>query len=314
MANNYDKYIKSCLNYTGGKYKLLKQIVPLFPKNINNFIDLFCGGANVAINVRPLNQIICIDHQKELIRLFNTLKTLPVERTFSIIEEIIHNFGLSNTYVYGYEEYGCSSSDGLSQYNKEKFLQLRDYYNQRETDDYYYDLVFYVLIVFSFNNQIRFNKKGHYNIPVGKRDFNIKIRNNLKDFITSIQKKNMEFIQTDFRDYDFSWLKWGDFLYADPPYLISTATYNEQNGWTEKEEKDLLHLLDQLHEQGVKFALSNVLEHKGQVNQILLKWLKENENIYYVNYLNFNYNNSNYQIKKKTAKTSEVLITNYLAK
>lgn len=313
MANNYDKYIKSCLNYTGGKYKLLKQIVPLFPKNINNFIDLFCGGANVAINVRPLNQIICIDHQKELIRLFNTLKTLPVERTFSIIEEIIHNFGLSNTYVYGYEEYGCSSSDGLSQYNKEKFLQLRDYYNQRETDDYYYDLVFYVLIVFSFNNQIRFNKKGHYNIPVGKRDFNIKIRNNLKDFITSIQKKNMEFIQTDFRDYDFSWLKWGDFLYADPPYLISTATYNEQNGWTEKEEKDLLHLLDQLHEQGVKFALSNVLEHKGQVNQILLKWLKENENIYYVNYLNFNYNNSNYQIKKKTAKTSEVLITNYLA-
>lgn len=313
MANNYDKYIKSCLNYTGGKYKLLKQIVPLFPKNINNFIDLFCGGANVAINVRPLNQIICIDHQKELIRLFNTLKTLPVERTFSIIEEIIHNFGLSNTYVYGYEEYGCSSSDGLSQYNKEKFLQLRDYYNQRETDDYYYDLVFYVLIVFSFNNQIRFNKKGHYNIPVGKRDFNIKIRNNLKDFITSIQEKNMEFIQTDFRDYDFSWLKWGDFLYADPPYLISTATYNEQNGWTEKEEKDLLHLLDQLHEQGVKFALSNVLEHKGQVNQILLKWLKENENIYYVNYLNFNYNNSNYQIKKKTAKTSEVLITNYLA-
>lgn len=313
MANNYDKYIKSCLNYTGGKYKLLKQIVPLFPKNINNFIDLFCGGANVAINVRPLNQIICIDHQKELIRLFNTLKTLPVERTFSIIEEIIHNFGLSNTYVYGYEEYGCSSSDGLSQYNKEKFLQLRDYYNQRETNDYYYDLVFYVLIVFSFNNQIRFNKKGHYNIPVGKRDFNIKIRNNLKDFITSIQEKNMEFIQTDFRDYDFSWLKWGDFLYADPPYLISTATYNEQNGWTEKEEKDLLHLLDQLHEQGVKFALSNVLEHKGQVNQILLKWLKENENIYYVNYLNFNYNNSNYQIKKKTAKTSEVLITNYLA-
>lgn len=28
-------YIKSCINYTGGKYKLLKQIVPLLPNDIN---------------------------------------------------------------------------------------------------------------------------------------------------------------------------------------------------------------------------------------------------------------------------------------
>ena len=27
--------IKSCWNYTGGKYKLLPQILPLFPDNIN---------------------------------------------------------------------------------------------------------------------------------------------------------------------------------------------------------------------------------------------------------------------------------------
>ena len=41
-------YIKSCLNYTGGKYKLLNQILPLFPQDIDKFIDLFCGGASVA--------------------------------------------------------------------------------------------------------------------------------------------------------------------------------------------------------------------------------------------------------------------------
>lgn len=41
MKNNY---IQSPLNYTGGKYKLLNQLVPLFPKNINTFIDLFGGG------------------------------------------------------------------------------------------------------------------------------------------------------------------------------------------------------------------------------------------------------------------------------
>ena len=35
------EYIKSPLNYVGGKYKLLPQILPLFPKNIDTFIDLF---------------------------------------------------------------------------------------------------------------------------------------------------------------------------------------------------------------------------------------------------------------------------------
>ena len=45
------KYVKSCLNYTGGKYKLLPQIIPLFPEDINMFVDLFCGGCNVGINV-----------------------------------------------------------------------------------------------------------------------------------------------------------------------------------------------------------------------------------------------------------------------
>ena len=43
--------IKSPMNYVGGKYKLLPQILPLFPKNIETFVDLFCGGFNVGINV-----------------------------------------------------------------------------------------------------------------------------------------------------------------------------------------------------------------------------------------------------------------------
>lgn len=37
-------YIKSPLNYTGGKFKLLPQILPLMPDDIENFVDLFCGG------------------------------------------------------------------------------------------------------------------------------------------------------------------------------------------------------------------------------------------------------------------------------
>ena len=57
---NKNNYIKSPLNYTGGKYKLLKQIIPLLPDNINTFVDLFGGGFNVGINVKA-NKIIYND-------------------------------------------------------------------------------------------------------------------------------------------------------------------------------------------------------------------------------------------------------------
>ena len=52
--------IQSPLNYTGGKYKLLPQILPLFPKDIDVFVDLFCGGCNVGVNVES-NRVIYND-------------------------------------------------------------------------------------------------------------------------------------------------------------------------------------------------------------------------------------------------------------
>ena len=39
-----EKYIKSPLNYVGGKYKLLNELVALFPTELNTFVDLFWGG------------------------------------------------------------------------------------------------------------------------------------------------------------------------------------------------------------------------------------------------------------------------------
>ena len=40
----------SPLNYTGGKYKLLPQLLPHFPKGVERFVDLFCGGCNVGLS------------------------------------------------------------------------------------------------------------------------------------------------------------------------------------------------------------------------------------------------------------------------
>lgn len=99
------------------------------------------------------------------------------------------------------------------------------------------------------------------------------------------------------------------FFYADPPYLITCATYNEQNGWTEDDEKDLLNYLDRLNKRGIRFALSNVLESKGRKNEILIKWIETHKE-YRTIPLDYDYSNSNYHTKK-AGVTKEVLVVNY---
>jgi DNA adenine methylase len=301
------KLVKSPLNYIGGKYKLLEQILPLFPNNIDTMIDLFCGGCNVGVNVNA-KKIIAIDKLDVLINIMKIFKELNTNDIINKIEDIILKFNLSNTFKYGYKYYNANSADGLAKVNKNNFLKLRNHINNminKESVEYYISL--YALIVFAFNNQIRFNSKGEFNIPVGKRDFNNSIRNNLISFIERLQSIDITFVCQDFFNYDYSGLDKDDFVYADPPYLITCATYNEQNSWTETDEINLLNLLDSLNGKGIRFALSNVLESKGKSNDILKEWSKK----YNAHYLNYSYNNSNYQIKDKTDKSIEVLITNY---
>ena len=312
MGCNFNM-LQSPLNYTGGKYKLLPQILPLFPQNINVFVDLFCGGCNVGINVES-NSVIYNDSNKNLLYLYNTFKNLDKETILEWIYEIIKKYDLSLVSKYGYQYYGCESSNGLGDYNREKYLKLRADFNQKHADkkfDYFYYVMFYVLIVYSFNNQIRFNSKGEFNLPVGKRDFNKNMEKKLIEFIDRIQTQNCRFSCLDFRKFDTYFLTSKDFVYVDPPYLITCATYNEQGGWNEKAERDLLAFLDRLNNRHIRFALSNVLRSKGKENSILIEWLEKNIEKYKVIQLNYSYSNSNYQIKDKTSSTEEVLIINY---
>lgn len=268
--------IQSPLNYTGGKYKLLPQILPLFPQGINCFVDLFCGGCNVGINVEAKNTIYN-DIDEHLLYLFNTFKNLDKDVIFELIFKIINDYDLSMVCVNGYDYYNCESGSGVGPYNKERFLKLRDDFNHHKQEDYYYYLMLYVMIVYAFNNQIRFNSKGEFNLPVGKRDFNKKMQKKLSDFIDRIKRQDCSFTCQNFTDFDTSKLTSEDFVYVDPPYLITCATYNEQDGWNEEREKELLLFLDNLNSQGIRFALSNVLRSKGKENSILIDWLTKNK-------------------------------------
>ena len=301
--------VASPLNYTGGKFKLLPQILPLFPQEIDTFVDLFCGGGNVGANVRA-NAVFFNDFDCHVIGILSAFKAIPKEEIIQFIDHTIEDYQLSNVSINGYAFYHCDSAKGLGQYNRNQFLQLRKDFNNLPQRDYHYYLLLYVLVIFSFNNQIRFNQSGKFNLPVGKRDFNDKMQSKLSQFIDKLQEVNCVFSNADFRQIDIEQFNENDFVYADPPYLITCATYNEQGGWTEQLEHDLYEFLNNLHAHNIRFALSNVLTSKGNTNTILQQWLEDNPQ-YNCHHLNYTYSNSNYQVKDRTLVSDEVLITNY---
>lgn len=285
--------IISPLNYIGGKRKLLSQILPLFPDKISTFIDLFCGGCTIGINV-DADKIIFNDNLTYLIDMYKSFLQINQAEVLSYIDSRIIELGLSQT-------------------NTEGYLKLRSEYNSVRNP-----LDLFVLIAFSFNHQIRFNSAHEYNNPFGRdrSSYNTKMRENLKSFLDAMQTRNISFSNRDFREVDFSQLTTNDLVYADPPYLITRGTYNDGKrgftGWGEAEEIALLDVLASLDSQGVRFALSNVLTHKGRENRLLQDWIDHHG--FYVHNLNMTYTNSNYQsLDNDRGKTIEVLVTNYVA-
>ena len=290
VAKNIDKkrFIKSPMNYIGGKYKLLPQIIPLFPKNIDTFVDLFAGGFNVTVNV-DAKKTICNDLNYLVVEMVRTLAYADTDMVLKRIDEKIAEYHLSKE-------------------NEEGFKSFRDFYNKNHNP---IDLL--TLSSFSFNYQFRFNSKLEYNNPFGRNrsQFSETMRNNLILFMEEMKKKNLEFYSRDFSEISLDKLTENDFIYCDPPYLITNGSYNDGNrgfhDWGVEEEKALYEYLDEADKHNIKFALSNVLVHKGVENKLLIEWSKK----YKINYINSDYSNCNYQTKNKDSNSIEVLITNY---
>lgn len=281
-------YIKSPLNYTGGKFKILEPVFQAFPSDIRTFVDVFAGGFNVGINVEA-ETIVCNDQINYLIEMFQMFQATGTGQLLDRIKGII------STYQ-------------LTQQNKDGYYALRSDYNRTG------DLTeLFVLTCYAFNHQIRFNNSHEFNSPFGRNrsSFNGNIEKNLTQFCLALQKKKIHFTNRDFTELDYSKLGPEDLVYCDPPYLISTGNYNDGNrgfkDWKEKEERALLDLLDSLNQNGIRFALSNVFYHKGLSNELLIEWSRK----YRIHYIDKTYSNCNYQFKERDAVTVEVLITNY---
>jgi len=298
------KIKRSPLFYVGDKYRLMKQLLDLFPAEINNFYEPFAGGGTVFLNIQA-NKYFLNDIDRHLVNIHKLLisNAKNPEKFFRDVEKIIHKYKLSHSYKKDIVPDSLKKEFKKTYYarfNKEGYDKLRICVNKNKKND---PLILYILLIYGFNRMLRFNGGGKFNLPVGNVDFNKNVVNALNNYFDFVVNKKIKFTIKDFRKFfdKNEYLK-NDFVYIDPPYIITSSEYNKL--WNNEAEIDLLNLIDKLNKKGVKFALSNVTHYNGSKNDLLIKWMKK----YKVHNIKSNYISYHNNGKKKI---KEVLITNY---
>lgn len=278
-------YINTPFNYTGGKFKLLNQIIPSFDINKNTFVDLFCGGGSVYTNILDkYDKVIVNDIISDLIGIHKELKES---------DDIINT---------------VKSICPIDNDDKEGFLDLRKDYNKDKTS-----AKLWALMLSCTSNMMRFNKSFGFNQTFGKRTFNSGTEKKIIEFTKHIRK----FDNIEYKSVSFDKIKLSDksFVYIDPPYgfvdndgelgnkQISEAGYNCY--WNKDNEIKLLDYILELDKNGHSFMVSSLHEHKENKSWLVERLLKHNFNF---KYLNCDYN----KISRTGSKVSkEIIIYNY---
>lgn len=254
-----DIYYESPLNYIGSKAKIMPDIIKHLPSNINSFIDAFGGGFNVGINIKT-NEVI-----------YNDINYL--------VSNLIRSFRDYDTYDYLLYVKRVIKKFGLEKANGPAYLEARNYYNSLPVEKRDPRLLF-TIILYGYQQQIRFNGQHDFNNPVGMRWFNDKVLEKMISFSRRIKEGNNTFLSKNYKELAEK-INRNTFVYFDPPYNLTTGSYNDGKrgfeGWNDRLESDLFEFADNLNSFGVSFMLSYVIEHKGKINTNLLNWVHKNE-------------------------------------
>lgn len=298
------KTIRSPFFYVGDKYKLMPQLKQLMPKKIEQYIEPFVGGGSSFLNSKGTSYMLN-DIDSYVVELHRQIGsyTGKSEELFDALFEIIDFYGLSCSYR------GICVPEDMkkkyvktyySKYNKDAYIRMRKDFNANKNDF----LRLYLLLIYGFNHMIRFNGKGDFNLPVGNVDFNNNVYQALNNYLDFVGEHEIEFFNMDYISFlEKIRFDKNSYVFLDPPYLISMSEYNKL--WNDKKEDELCEYLDSLNDRGIKFGITNLITHKGKVNQRFLEWSKK-YCAYDVksNYISFNDNT----IK---VDSQEVFVTNY---
>lgn len=217
----------------GIKTKLVPWIQALVPDVAGRWIEPFLGTGVVAFN-SGFKSACLGDTNPHLIRFYQQVQQGAIRP--SLVREYLEREGQALRIA------------GNSGY--EHFTKVKNRFNESQNP-----LDFLFLSRAGFNGMMRFNKKGHWNIPFCKKperfakSYVTKIVNQVHDVACLIQPE-WEFLTTPFEETIAKASK-DDIIYCDPPYSGRYVDY--YNGWSDDDEERLFKLLSSTQ---AKFILS----------------------------------------------------------
>lgn len=218
------------VKWVGGKRSIITELTSRLPKKFNNYYEPFIGGGALFFEINYLNKKSFIsDTNIELLLAYKAIKCDP-EKLINALK--IHSSNHNTEYYYHVR--------GQHEIQDPILVAARFIYLNRTC----------------FNGLYRVNKKGEFNVPIGKYK-NPLIINEPNISACSLALKNTTI---KFCDYHSIHPENGDFVYFDPPYHPTTDTSftsYSKNGFTEKDQIRLSEFFSSLDKIGVHVMLSN---------------------------------------------------------
>jgi len=310
-------YPKPLLKWVGGKTQILDTVINAFPKEINNYREIFLGGGSVLLAflsqvragaIQLHGYVHAFDANEPLIYFYKNVQTHP-EELYEAVRRLVLEYESC-----GGCEAGCEAVDIINRKpahleeaktSKESYYYwIRSQYNflrPEEKKSTTGSAMFLFLNKTCFRGVFRMGPKG-FNVPFGHYT-NVEIihRSHLEEIHTLIQ--NVRFECLDF-SASLQTVQEGDFVYLDPPYAPETNTsfvkYTE-NGFTVDHHHALFAAIHRLVDAGILIMMNNAdvpfvqdaFEHeKYKKISILCKRAIHS--------------------KKPDTKAKEIIITNYL--
>lgn len=232
----------STLKWVGGKRRLSKQIVSVFPKSFGTYFEPFLGGASVFLEATPAKAKLS-DLNGSLINFYLQLRDRPIKLMEASLE-------LENIF---------NLSEDLPQ-RKNLYLEIRKKFNSDATKNNVENAAqFLFLNKTSFNGMYRENAKGEFNVPFNNKE-NLKLFDKNQILANSLALQSASLRIANYREAVTDAVA-GDLVYFDPPYipLSTTAAFVDytKSPFGPSAQEELRDTAKELIERGITVVLSN---------------------------------------------------------
>ena len=302
------KYPKPILKWVGGKTQIVDKIISEFPKEINNYREIFLGGGSVLFallseikndKIKINGNIYAYDLNEPLIYLYKNIQ-INHDVLYNEIQKLITEFNSCGTGEINRKPKNIHEA----KIAKENYYYwIRSEYNKllpNEKTTIVGSAMFLFLNKTCFRGVFRVGPNG-FNVPYGHYN-NPEIINKAHLDEIHILIQNVIFHCYHFKN-SLENIEANDYIYLDPPYAPETNTsfvgYTE-NGFNIDDHNNLFNLLHKLTDTNKKILLSNS-------DVTLVRDNFKNEKYIITSILCKRTINS----KNPEAKTKEVIIKNY---